>query len=440
MIVNNFDNAIMQVNSNIQDIESLDNILDILQNQDDISSSDIDTYNKLYEKVERNMVIIQDLIQKTVANFDSISYQCPKRTQTALNRYKKVFSTEIPNASANSVSSSKEKKSTSNLIKKDFDANSSDLLCFFPKDESENLVISTVQDNYEISFNQNQATIYIQDEDFHISINTVGVQFSNLNSNNILYVSREEPKYKILTNNQIEIPDFIQISKISRKEDFLEVELTADQICLSIQDNIIFFKQANAESTVKPVATKKSSEEAPKEVKPTVEDKKEEPAKVSEEVKVEEKKEPEPPQISDDQITDNDTLFISDTDQKVTLPYTVKELEAKMKKNKNYKSLQDVINGEYTIPLETFKNPVRSRFKEAFQLIKKKEHGSLKEAIGLGFELMFQSDLNPAIIAACKDLDELDIYLDCLDDNELDKFSCFKIQYNVKPLKNPSKK
>ena len=47
--------------------------------------------------------------------------------------------------------------------------------------------------------------------------------------------------------------------------------------------------------------------------------------------------------------------------------------------------------------------------------------GSLKEAIELGFELMFQSDLNPAVIAACKDLDELDIYLDCLDDNELEE-------------------
>ena len=53
---------------------------------------------------------------------------------------------------------------------------------------------------------------------------------------------------------------------------------------------------------------------------------------------------------------------------------------------------------------------------------------------------MFQSDLNPAVIAACKDLDELDIYLDCLDDNELDKFSCFKIEYNVPPTKKGKKR
>ena len=93
------------------------------------------------------------------------------------------------------------------------------------------------------------------------------------------------------------------------------------------------------------------------------------------------------------------------------------------------------------MPIETFNNSSKSRFREAFQLMKKKEHGSLKEAIELGFELMFKSDLNPAIIAACKDLNELDIYLDCLDDNELDKFSCFNIQYDVPPAaKGKSKK
>ena len=115
-------------------------------------------------------------------------------------------------------------------------------------------------------------------------------------------------------------------------------------------------------------------------------------------------------------------------------------MEAKLKKNKKYKTLKDVINAEYTLPLEIFKNPMRSRFREAFQLIKRKEHGSLKEAISLGFELMFESDLNPAIIAACRNLDELDIYLDCLDDNELDKFSCFKIDYQVPPDNKKKKK
>ena len=47
MILNNFDNAIMQIDNNLQDIESLNNVLDILQNQENISDSDIETYNKL---------------------------------------------------------------------------------------------------------------------------------------------------------------------------------------------------------------------------------------------------------------------------------------------------------------------------------------------------------------------------------------------------------
>ena len=93
------------------------------------------------------------------------------------------------------------------------------------------------------------------------------------------------------------------------------------------------------------------------------------------------------------------------------MPYRVIDLEKKLKDNKKYKSLQDVIKNEYTLPLETFKNPTKSRFREAFQLIKKKEHGSLKEAI-----------------------------LDCLDDNELDKFSCFNIEYNVPPTKSKKRK
>ena len=142
-----------------------------------------------------------------------------------------------------------------------------------------------------------------------------------------------------------------------------------------------------------------------------------------------------------DLMKDNDTLIISEEDNKVILPYKLSEVERQYKKNKKkYSSVKDLIQNEYIIPSDNFKNPIKSRFREAYQLIKKKEHGHLKEAIELGFELMFQSNLNPAVIAACKNLKELDIYLDCLDDNELDKFSCFNIVYNVPPTKGKGKK
>ena len=371
-----------------------------------------------------------------------------------------------------------------------------------------------MQDNYKISFKQNQATIYIKEENFHISLNTSGVQVSNSKTNNILFVSHTSQKYTIITNNQIEIPNFIQVSKISKNEDFLEVEFAGTNLFLSIKQNIIYFEQEPSQKSIvqeehkitdipNPLTNKETNianqtipdvlpEEKIEKAKNNESDNDNNTTEINSEAtsNIENQKnviriiEPEEDEklklekdldkyissnvktakhfkneystpteeddsineaknntlLNDDEITDNDTLIISDSSQKVILPYTIEDLEKKLKKNKKYKSLLDVIVNEYTLPLETFKNPVKSRFKEAFQLIKKKEHGSLTEAIGLGFELMFQSDLNPAVIAACRDLDELDIYLDCLDDNELDKFSCFKIEYNVKPTKGAHKK
>lgn len=135
------------------------------------------------------------------------------------------------------------------------------------------------------------------------------------------------------------------------------------------------------------------------------------------------------------------TLIISDKDKKIILPYNISKLQEKLENNKDkYNSIQDIIDKDYTVPLDAYKNSSLSRFKEAFNLIKDKEKGSLKDAFDLGFELFFNSNLNPAIITACKNLDELDIYLSCLDDNELDKFKCFDIVYEYLPAVITTKK
>ena len=42
--------------------------------------------------------------------------------------------------------------------------------------------------------------------------------------------------------------------------------------------------------------------------------------------------------------------------------------------------------------------------------------------------------LHPAIISACRSLDELDVYLDCLEKNEVDDFKIFKIEYELHPI------
>lgn len=134
------------------------------------------------------------------------------------------------------------------------------------------------------------------------------------------------------------------------------------------------------------------------------------------------------------QMKDNRTLLISEEKKKTFLPYTINDLCAKYDSTK-YNTIQELIEKEYTVPNEYYHYPMFSRFKEGYKLIKEKERGTAKKAIDLGFELMFNFNLNPPIITACKNLEELNIYLDCLEENELNKFSCFDIVYEVPPAK-----
>lgn len=162
--------------------------------------------------------------------------------------------------------------------------------------------------------------------------------------------------------------------------------------------------------------------EEPKEELP----KKEEPKEEVKEVKIEAKQE---------EIKDNNTLIISETQNKVILPYKVEELKEILEKQKNkYYSLQDVINYEFTVPLSKYKNVAIARFREAFNLMRNKEKASLYKSFDLGLELMWNTLLNPAVITACKNLDELDIYLDYLDSNEIEKFKIFNVKYEIAPM------
>ena len=138
---------------------------------------------------------------------------------------------------------------------------------------------------------------------------------------------------------------------------------------------------------------------------------------------------------------DNDTLIVSEKDQKAYLPYKYDDIEKIYNENKDkYVSVQDVINKEYILPLNRFKHSVSSRFRETINLVLHKENQSIFKALDLAFELMFQYNLNPIIIAACRNREELDIYLDCLEENELFDFRCFKIKFEVAPKIYTSKK
>lgn len=138
-------------------------------------------------------------------------------------------------------------------------------------------------------------------------------------------------------------------------------------------------------------------------------------------------------EIDESSVCDSRTLLISEETQKVYLPYTLDEVMKKLNANPEYQKVEDVIENEYTLPLSTFKMPIISRFKEAYRFMRVKEKSSVYAALDLALELMFNSNLNPAVIRAAKDLKELNVYLDCLYENEIEKFDCFKIIYKVLP-------
>lgn len=126
---------------------------------------------------------------------------------------------------------------------------------------------------------------------------------------------------------------------------------------------------------------------------------------------------------------DNNILIISEKSQKAYLPYKYKDVEQIYKNNKNkYNSIMDVIQKLYIVPLNRFKYSAISRFREAYKLIIFREKKSSFRALNLAFELMFKFNLNPIIIAACRNIDELDIYLDCLEEKQLSDFKCFEIR------------
>ena len=133
---------------------------------------------------------------------------------------------------------------------------------------------------------------------------------------------------------------------------------------------------------------------------------------------------------NNDLIYPENTLIISEISKTVLLHYKKSELDnlEDVSVNKN-----DLIREKYVVPIEKYKSPALSRFREAFKLMRNIEKKSMIEAIDLGIELSLNSKLHPAIISACRNLNELDIYLDYLDSNQTDKFNCFSIKFEITP-------
>ena len=127
------------------------------------------------------------------------------------------------------------------------------------------------------------------------------------------------------------------------------------------------------------------------------------------------------------------TLIISEISKVVILPYTLHELNEKLENSSDYKNIDEIINKEYTLPLVYYKHSAISRFKEAMDLALHKEKLSYLKALSLALEMLTNYNLHPAIITACKNMDELDVYLSSLEDNQLDDFQLFDIKYEMLP-------
>lgn len=138
-------------------------------------------------------------------------------------------------------------------------------------------------------------------------------------------------------------------------------------------------------------------------------------------------------------VEDNDTLLISEKQGKIFLPYTVNDLEQYLEEYPDeYKSLSDVVNQEYIVSIDKYKNQSISRFKEMYCLMRDVEMKSVIESFKRAVEIMFNTKVNPTIIAACKTEEQVNNYLHCVERNDLNSFKDFKIVFDVAPINNTS--
>ena len=140
--------------------------------------------------------------------------------------------------------------------------------------------------------------------------------------------------------------------------------------------------------------------------------------------------------ISSDELDSSfieNMLVISSIQNKVILPFTIQKIQKILSEDSTYSSINDVIEKLYTKPLDNYKFPAISRFREAYLLIRNKEKKSKPRAILFASELFANYNLHPAIITACENQEQLDIYLSCLEDNKLSEFSFFDIKFEIPP-------
>lgn len=247
----------------------------------------------------------------------------------------------------------------------------------------------------EVFLDENQYRIEMQKTEYNIYTKNSGTSYLIVRDNELkiqcdmayLLLKKQNQDYEVITNQDFKI-NYV-IDNLERKDNIVNFKLTNLTEIISNEEGLIFV--------------------------------------------IDEEK------VIENNLEDNNTLVISEEDGKVYLPYSKEEIKNEILQNKGTK-ISEVIQEKYIYPLDKYKNAIRARFREGYNLMYRKEGKSRRSAVLLGLELMFETNLHPAVISACKNLEELDIYLDCLEDNELEKFSCFKIIYKSLPMLNRKNK
>lgn len=110
------------------------------------------------------------------------------------------------------------------------------------------------------------------------------------------------------------------------------------------------------------------------------------------------------------------------------LPYSISDLDELFLNNpEKYTSIQDIIDQEYTIKLKDFENSSITRYKEAFKAAKDRSNYTFSQAANFAKKLLIENEVTSLIIASCKNVEELEFYIECLNNNKLYDFHHFKI-------------
>ena len=128
--------------------------------------------------------------------------------------------------------------------------------------------------------------------------------------------------------------------------------------------------------------------------------------------------------------SNNKVLFISYKNNYAILPHTTEDLEKAFSDNpEKYSSLQDIIDKEYTISLKDYKIDSSSTvYDECFNIAKNKCNYNSLKAMKFANSAKRIEGANPLIIRACNNVNEVEFYLNCLENNKLDEFNLFKIE------------